>query len=409
MLVSGVVGCLGFVEVVFSSVAVGLVSCGIGGYEVEGVSVGFLGWVMGALMVMGAWVVVSVGVGGGSSKEEVVMVVVGLMFCGGLFVASGWVTFLVFYEGSVFPLLVMILLSSGYYERLGSVYYLLVYTLGVSVPLFVYVVLSVGAGGLGVVGWHVVGSGVLMWLVGVAFLVKVPVYGVHGWLPKVHVEAPAWGSMLLAGVMIKMGVFGLWLVSWVGVSLGVMMFAYIMGGCVVCLSKCIMLTDLKQIVAYSSIVHMSMVIMVSLSGVGGGLSGSGWVMMFHGVVSMGLFLMVGGLSGKVGSRGMVLVSGVFSWGGWMCSVMLMLMVVNSAFPFSGNFIGEVVMYGVLVGLFSGLGVMILIMVLMGVVFNLVVMMVLVGREGGLSGGWGIYGWGLGFYVMLGVVLLGVLV
>ena len=108
-----------------------------------------------------------------------------------------------------------------------------------------------------------------------AFLVKFPMFLFHLWLPKAHVEAPVSGSMILAGLILKLGGYGIYRVSW-GMSLGVVspvfIRASVLGGAVLGV-LCCRLSDLKVVVAYSSVVHMALVIFNLLSAEGLRLQG----------------------------------------------------------------------------------------------------------------------------------------
>ena len=124
----------------------------------------------------------------------------------------------------------------------------------------------------------------------IAFIVKRPIYGVHLWLPKAHVEAPVVGSIALAGVLLKLGSFGLFLV--LPHTRGQVLLLYLLlsvWGSVVCGALCLRQWDMKRLVAYSSVVHMGVV------GVGllvGGELGRGAALIIvvgHGVCSPMIF------------------------------------------------------------------------------------------------------------------------
>nr|YP_008854345.1 NADH dehydrogenase subunit 4 [Pallisentis celatus]AFK50137.1 NADH dehydrogenase subunit 4 [Pallisentis celatus] len=321
------------------------------------------------------------------------------------FVSESWLLFLVMYEASLFFLVFMVLGSGGYYERLKSGYFLLIYTLLLSTPLFIYVLVILSKFGvMGFLSCSMLKGFFFLTCLLISFLVKVPLYGLHGWLPKVHVEAPTAGSMLLAGMLIKMGLWGMLLLGYCGLSFLVdWLWGLVVAGLVVSLFKMTVLTDLKQIVAYSSVVHMALVIMgvlyfpVSVLGV------AMLMMVFHGVVSMGMFCGVGGFTEVVLTRALVLLSKIFVWGGCMGVVVLSLFVLNSGFPLSGGFIGEVSLMMELVQfdwvyLFG-----VFVLIFLGLVFNVIIVLVLHGREVLNSVVWGVYVFSLMFSVVLGVV------
>nr|QDE53444.1 NADH dehydrogenase subunit 4 [Sphaerirostris picae] len=337
-------------------------------------------WVgMGSVYGVDFSVKLSSGNGGGVASEGVLSLFLILMMVG-VFLIDSWLGFYIIYEGSMVPLLVGVCLYGSYYERLGSVMYLVVYLIIFSVPLVLVLLMCLGAAdSVKMGGWDVV------WLWGWvgfvlmgAMLVKVPLWGLHSWLPKIHVEAPSWGSVVLAGVMIKMGVYGLWRMrgeeflasEWVG------LWVWALVGGLVASLMCLFSSDFKMLVAYSSVFHMAGVVWLS-----GWMLASGWrgvliVVMMHGVLSGALFMLAGSL-GEIGeSRSLVLLGGLVDYlsvGGFM---VVMCFVLNTGFPLSGNMVGEL---EVVLGVMSvwGLGWVLLFWVLfLGSLFNMYVLIVL---------------------------------
>ena len=146
------------------------------------------------------------------------------------------------------------------------------------------------------------------------FLVKVPVYFVHLWLPKAHVEAPVRGSMVLAGVLLKLGVYGVVRVftfvrGLFDFFLGYIYFFVVLGGIVVGFA-CFRQVDLKALVAYSSVCHMSFCLVgfftvSSMGGLGGMV-----VVVSHGFVSSCLFFLLFVFYCRSGSRRLFFNKGV---------------------------------------------------------------------------------------------------
>nr|AMK47819.1 NADH dehydrogenase subunit 4 [Centrorhynchus aluconis] len=296
-----------------------------------------------------------------------------------VFVVDSWFGFYIFYEGSMVPLLIGVCLFGSYYERLASVMYLMVYLILFSAPLVLVLLVCLGAADSVKMGsWGVLWVWGWAWLVLMgSMLVKVPLWGLHGWLPKVHVEAPSWGSVVLAGVMIKMGVYGLWRMRgevMVGEDWGWLWVWALFGGVVASL-MCLFSSDFKMLVAYSSVFHMAGVVWLSGWMLGGGWRGVVIVVMMHGIVSGALFMLVGSLGDIGESRSLVLLSGLVDYLSVGGVVVISSFVLNAGFPFSGNMLGELeVVLGVLT--VWGLGwVVLAVMLFVGSLFNMYLLMV----------------------------------
>jgi NADH:ubiquinone oxidoreductase subunit 4 (subunit M) len=197
-------------------------------------------------------------------------------------------------------------------------------------------------------------SGFIVWpLVMVAFAVKVPMFPAHIWLPEAHVEAPTVGSVLLAGVLLKLGVFAIlrFLIPIFPVETQyfsplVMVFA-LMGIIYVSLTT-IRQIDLKKIIAYASVAHMNYVVL----GVFGtnilSLTGAIFLMIGHGIVSAGLFFMIGFLYDRYKTRNIRYYRGLISFMPLYGLFLFILSLANMSFPGTCNFIGEsIILFGVL--------------------------------------------------------------
>jgi len=186
---------------------------------------------------------------------------------------------------------------------------------------------------------------VLFWAFFAAFAVKVPMFPVHTWLPDAHTEAPTAGSVILAAVLIKMGAYGFLRFSMpllpdasramTPVMLTLSVIAIIYGG-IICLAQ----TDLKRLIAYSSVSHMGFVTLgifaLNTQGVEGGIL----QMLNHGVVTGALFLSVGIIYDRTHTRVIADYGGVASVMPIYASLFIVFTLASIGLPATNGFIGE---------------------------------------------------------------------
>ncbi|YP_004934813.1 NADH dehydrogenase subunit 4 (mitochondrion) [Chironomus tepperi] len=256
--------------------------------------------------------------------------------------------FYVFFESSLIPTLFLIL-GWGYQpERLQAGLYLLFYTLFASLPLLMalfYIMNNFYSLNFLFLKEFNIDNFLLYLFLVFAFLVKMPMFLVHLWLPKAHVEAPVSGSMILAGVLLKLGGYGLIRIFSIIINISMKLNIFwivlsLVGGFLVSLI-CLRQIDLKSLVAYSSVAHMSLVIgglMVLLSW-GWGFSYS--LMIAHGLCSSGLFYLVNLTYERLGSRSLLINKGMLSFMPSVAMWWFLLCSTNMAAPPSLNLMGEI--------------------------------------------------------------------
>nr|YP_009531188.1 NADH dehydrogenase subunit 4 [Ornebius fuscicerci]AXY63945.1 NADH dehydrogenase subunit 4 [Ornebius fuscicerci] len=270
------------------------------------------------------------------------------------FSSMDMVKFYLFFEGSLIPTVLMIF-GWGYQpERLEAGMYLLFYTLLASLPLLV-VFLKIFKENNSLIFLLIgnIGTDFIMYLsLMLAFLVSMPMFMVHLWLPKAHVEAPVAGSMILAGVLLKLGGYGLLRVMKMIMMKGLefnylFMSVSLVGGFMVSL-VCLRQVDLKSMIAYSSVAHMSIVLGGLFTISMWGIQGSYTLMVAHGLCSSGLFYLANVLYERSGSRSMMINKGVMNFMPSMALCWFLLSSSNMAAPPSLNLMGEICLLNSLV-------------------------------------------------------------
>nr|YP_009428544.2 NADH dehydrogenase subunit 4 [Halosauropsis macrochir] len=269
------------------------------------------------------------------------------------FGATEIIMFYVMFEATLIPTLIIITRWGNQTERLNAGIYFLFYTLAGSLPLLVaLLIMQKDLGTLSMLTIQYTQPtpmdtwGDKIWWAGclVAFLVKMPLYGVHLWLPKAHVEAPVAGSMVLAAVLLKLGGYGMMrMMVMLNPLTKEMAYPFIilaLWGIIMTGSICLRQTDLKSMIAYSSVSHMGLVAGGILIQTPWGFTGAIILMIAHGLVSSALFCLANTNYERIHSRTLLLARGLQMILPLMAAWWFLANLANLALPPLPNLMGE---------------------------------------------------------------------
>lgn len=277
----------------------------------------------------------------------------------GTFCALDAVLFYLFFEGVLIPMFLIIGIWGGA-RRVYSAYKFFLFTLLGSVLMLVgiiYMGITVGTTDMMFLSAHQWAPQVQTWLF-LAFLasfaVKLPMWPVHTWLPDAHVEAPTAGSVILAGILLKMGGYGLLRFSIPMLPDASQLFAPLMMtlsviGIVYTSLVALAQTDMKKMIAYSSVAHMGFVTLGMFSFTQAGVQGAVFQMISHGVLSAALFLCVGVVYDRLHTREIARYGGIAKNMPHYAIFFVIFMLGSVGLPGTSGFVGEML---ALVGAFQ---------------------------------------------------------
>ena len=269
----------------------------------------------------------------------------------GVFSALDGLLFYVFFEATLIPMFIIIGVWGGENRVYAALKFFLYTLLGSLLTLIAFIYLyNVSGGSFSILDWHALRIGMstqilLFFAFFAAFSVKVPMWPVHTWLPDAHPEAPTGGSVVLAAIMLKLGGYG-----FIRFSLPILPDAsHALAGFMIALSLiaivyiglvALVQTDMKRLIAYSSISHMGFVTLGTFLFNAAGLEGAVIQMISHGFVSGALFLCVGVVYDRMHSHLIADYGGVVNTMPVFAAFFMLFAMANSGLPGTSGFVGE---------------------------------------------------------------------
>jgi len=310
------------------------------------------------LVVLRVWIVSLIMICLEKDDIKVIWIFINLLLILILFFLS--IDLLLFYfifEVRLIPTFFLIIYWGINIERLRASYYLIIYILLISFPLLVYIIkiyisrITLKFSLLRIIIYlndFRLGGFLIIYL---SFFIKIPIYIVHVWLPKAHVEAPVFGSIILAGVLLKIGRYGLIRLMEVFVYLNIkfnyLIFRFSIVGRLLVGILCLIQVDIKRLVAYSSVVHINIILCALMTIYKLGILGRYIMIISHGLCSSGIFYIVNLYYTRRGRRILILNKGFIRVRSSIIIWWFLLCIANFSFPFSLNFFRELIILRVI--------------------------------------------------------------
>jgi NADH-quinone oxidoreductase subunit M len=268
----------------------------------------------------------------------------------GVFSSLNVFLFYIFWELVLIPMCFVIGIWGSGDRRVIAIKYLLFIMAGSVLMLVAIIYCGVRVGSFDLIDWYAHRFGITeqLWLFaafGLAFAIKVPLMGVHSWLPDAHAEAPTAGSVLLAGVLLKMGAYGFFrlalplfpaAVVHFQTPLFILAVVGILAGALLALAQ----TDIKRLIAYSSVSHMGFVMLGLAALTRTSVAGALVLIVAHGLITGALFIFAGALYSRAHTRAIASFGGVARVAPMLSAFFIIMALASLGLPGLANFAGE---------------------------------------------------------------------